>query len=79
MASAGAAHSIGSIVQLRGRDWVVTANDGEILRLKPLSGGEEESTAVHLGIEGASVQTATFPLPTPDQSSDLIAGQLLRD
>lgn len=55
MESAGAAHAIGSIVQVRGRDWVVTASDGEILRLKLLSGGEEEGSAIHLGVEGALV------------------------
>jgi len=79
MASAGAAHSIGSIIQVRGRDWVVTANDGEILRLKPLSGGEEEASAIHLGVEGTQVKASHFPPPSPDQSSDLIAGKLLRD
>jgi superfamily II DNA or RNA helicase len=79
MASAGTAHSIGSIVQVRGRDWVVTANDGEILQLKPLSGGEEEAGAIHLGVEGALIKEAHFPPPSPDQSSDLIGGKLLRD
>ena len=66
-------------MQVRGRDWVVTSNDGEVLGLKPLSGGEEEASAIHLGVEGSLVKETIFPPPSPDQSSDLIAGKLLRD
>ena len=79
MASAAVARSVGSIVNVRGRDWVVTSDDGEILALKPLSGGGEEATAVHLAIEGQHVRDAQFPAPSPTQSSDLISGTLLRD
>jgi superfamily II DNA or RNA helicase len=50
-----------------------------ILSLKPLSGGEEEATAVHLGVEGRQIKEASFPSPSATQSSDLLAGQLLRD
>lgn len=79
MGSTATAHSVGSIIHVRGRDWVVTSNDGEILKLKPLSGGEEEATAVHVAIEGDHVRNAEFPPPAPTQSSDLFSGKLLRD
>ena len=79
MGSTAVARSVGSIVHVRGRDWVVTSDDGQILGLKPLSGGEEEATAVHLAIEGDNVRDAQFPPPSPIQSSDLISGKLLRD
>src|ERR1035437_3460361 len=79
MTSTALAHAVGSIVHVRGRHWVVTGNDGEILTLKPLSGGQDESTAIHVGIEGDSVRDAHFPPPSPEKSSDLLAGNLLRD
>src|SRR6516225_4308026 len=79
MSSPAAARSVGSIVNVRGRDWVVTSDDGEMLVLKPLSGGEEEAAAVHLAIEGNHVRDAQFPPPSPLQSSDLVSGKLLRD
>ena len=42
--------AVGSIVQVRGRDWVVLPSDlPNILKLRPLSGGEEEISAIHLG------------------------------
>jgi hypothetical protein len=71
MGSTAVARSVGSIIHVRGRDWVVTSDDGEILGLRPLSGGEEEATAVHLAIEGNGVRDAQFPPPSPNQSSDL--------
>lgn len=47
-----------------------------MLRLKPLSGVEEEGSAIHLGLESALVKSASFPAPSLEQSS---SRQLLRD
>ena len=72
--------AVGSIVQVRGRDWVVLPSDlPNILRLRPLSGGEEEISAIHLGLEGIGVSDSVFPDPKPAESGDYVAGKLLRD
>lgn len=71
---------VGSLVNVRGRDWVVLPSDDEdILALRPLSGSEVEACGVHLGLEGSQVQPAQFPLPSPNQAGDFIAGRLVRN
>ena len=57
LSSASSSYSVGSIVYTRGRDWVVLpSDDSEILRLRPLSGGDKEHSALHLGLEGGHVE-----------------------
>jgi hypothetical protein len=57
-----AQYSVGKIINLRGRDWVVVGKDGEdFLQLKPLSGTEEEAAAIHLGLEGDISLMLNFP------------------
>ncbi len=73
-------YAVGSLVHVRGREWVILPSDNpEILRLRPLSGGENELSAIHIQLEGGSVGHATFPAPSASQSSDYVAGKLLRD
>src|SRR5208282_4542847 len=50
-----------------------------ILKLRPLSGGEEEISAIHLGLEGSGASDSVFPDPKPAESGDYVAGKLLRD
>ena len=41
------AYSVGSLVRVRGREWVVLPSEGpEIIRTLPLSGGEDELSAI---------------------------------
>lgn len=69
---------VGSLVQARGREWVVlpeSAND--VLILRPLGGSEHEVTGVHTNLE--EVRSAQFELPDPSQIGDYLSCRLLRD
>jgi hypothetical protein len=80
LSSASSSYSFGSIVYTRGRDWVVLpTDDSEILRLRPLSGGDKELSALHLGVEGGHIKRSEFPDPLVSEGGDIVAGKLLRD
>jgi len=73
-------YSPGSLVRARGREWIVlTGSDGETLRVRPLSGSEEDQTLIHVALEAESVTEATFPRPDPRQKAGHDAALLLRD
>ncbi len=73
-------YSVGSLVQVRGRDWVViTSDDPEILRLRPVSGREEEAVGVHWALEGAEIKPASFTDPDSSGPGDYVVGKLLRN
>ena len=70
----------GSLIRARGREWIVlSGSDTEILRVRPLSGSEEDQTLIHLGLELEPVRPATFPKPSPDRQGGHDAAHLLRD
>lgn len=70
-------YAVGSLVQARGREWVVQpGSDDEFLVLQPLGGGRHDVTGLHLALE--RVQPATFPLPTVDDIGDARSAKLLR-
>src|SRR5690348_16386101 len=53
----------GSLVRARGREWIVlTGSDGEVLRVRPVSGTEEDQTLIHLGLETEPVTDAALLL-----------------
>lgn len=69
----------GTLVRARRREWVVLpGSTGELLRLRPLSGSEDDTTLLHLGLE-PQVTDATFPWPTPTQEGNQIEAVLLHD
>ena len=73
-------YTIGSLVRVRDRDWVVLpSDDPDVLRLRPLSGSEAEVCGIHSAIEGGDVQQAQFPPPDAQAAGDFISGRLLRD
>lgn len=73
-------YSPGSLVRARGREWIVlTGSDGETLRVRPVSGSEEDQTLIHLALEAEPVAEATFPRPDPRQKAGHDAALLLRD
>lgn len=73
-------YSPGSLVRARGREWIVlTGSDRETLRLRPVSGSEEDQTLIHLALEAEPVAEATFPRPDPRQKAGHDAALLLRD
>lgn len=73
-------YSPGAIVRARGREWIVLAgSSAEVLRVRPVSGTEEDQTVIHAGLEMEPVVAASFPLPTVSQRAGHDAALLLRD
>lgn len=71
---------VGSLVTARGRDWVVvSADDPEILRLRPVSGREEETVGLLRALEEAEIRAAVFVDPEPARAGDYVTGKLLRN
>ncbi len=67
----------GSLVTARGREWVVLPDsDEELLVLRPLGGGEDETAGVLPALE--EVTSARFPPPGPSDLGDATGGLLLR-
>jgi superfamily II DNA or RNA helicase len=67
-------------VRARGREWIVLAGrDTETLRVRPVSGSEEDQALIHLALELEPVTEATFPRPDPTQKAGHDAALLLRD
>ncbi|MCM2316939.1 MAG: DEAD/DEAH box helicase [Thermoanaerobaculia bacterium] len=72
--------SPGSLVRARGREWIVlTGSSDETLRVRPVSGSEEDQTLIHVALETEPVADATFPPPDPSQKAGHDAALLLRD
>jgi superfamily II DNA or RNA helicase len=73
-------YSSGSLVRARGREWIVLAgSDRETIRVRPVTGSEEDQTLIHLALEAEPVANATFPWPDPRQKAGHDAALLLRD
>lgn len=76
----------GSIVQCRNREWVLLPSDNDdVFLLRPLTGATDEVVAIHkrlTNLIGYSfpeerVRSATFPLPTPNDTSNAVGAHLL--
>lgn len=73
-------YSPGSLVRARGREWIVlTGSTNDVLRVRPISGSEEDQTLIHVGLESDPVREASFPPPRPDQRASHDAALILRD
>jgi len=71
-------YSVGSLVKVRGREWVVLSQNSEnILKVKPLGGTDVEITSIHLQME--KVEPASFDLPDPQRLGDARSARLLRN
>lgn len=72
------AFSTGSLVNARGREWVVLpeSND-DLLLLRPLGGLDDEVTGIYLPLE--TVTPAAFSPPDPGKLGDYRSCRLLRD
>ena len=69
----------GSIVSCRQRQWVVLPSTQlEIMRLRPLSGNEEQICGIFTPLEG-NVEPAHFPPPGSEAISDHTTAQLLME
>jgi superfamily II DNA or RNA helicase len=70
----------GSLVRARGREWIVlSGSDAEVLRVRPVSGSEEDQTLIHVGLEAEPVTDTSFPKPEPSQKAGHDSALLLRD
>lgn len=69
----------GSLIRARGREWIVQPGSVDpLLRLRPLSGGEDESAVIHVGLE-SDIGSAHFPAPDPAQEGNQYDAILLAD
>ncbi len=70
----------GALVRARHREWVVLAETrGDLLRLRPLGGAEDDATLIYLPLEPEAPVPATFDPPDPDRPGSREAALLLRD
>ena len=69
----------GSLIHARGREWIVQPGSvPPLLRLRPLSGAEEEGALIHIELE-PSIESAHFPLPDPAREGGQGEAVLLAD
>ena len=70
--------SLGSLVSVRDREWIVQpGSTQDLLLLKPLGGSEDEIIGVLSSVE--IVSSAKFDLPNPARIGDYRSAALLRD
>jgi superfamily II DNA or RNA helicase len=70
----------GTLVRARGREWIVlTGSDSNVLRVRPVSGSEDDQTLIHVALETEPITQALFPPPTVTQKAGHDAALLLRD
>jgi len=71
---------IGNLVHARGREWIVLGKPSEdLLRVRPLSGSEDDAIVIAPKLERVPVREASFVEPTADQLDTQNAAQLLSD
>jgi superfamily II DNA or RNA helicase len=76
--------SPGSIVKVRGREWIAlpqsqSEKQEQVLKLRPLGGGDQSIATLYWPLEGAAVRPASFEPPDPSQSGSQSSALLLRD
>lgn len=73
--------SPGSLVRLRGRDWIVQPSETpeQLLVVKPLGGSDDEITGIFmpLGFDEDLPKKAEFPKPAPEDLSNIANARLL--
>lgn len=72
----------GTLVSLRGRDWIVLpSDDPDLLVVKPLGGSDDEITGIYrpLAIKTDQPQKSVFTPPSHDDMGDISTARLLYD
>jgi hypothetical protein len=78
--TAGTVYTPGTLIQARGREWLVlTGSSADTLRVRPVTGSEEDQTLIYIPLELQPVRPARFPPPSPEQLGGHDAALLLRD
>lgn len=73
-------HKPGSLVKYRQRDWIVLPSENaDLVKLRPLGGAEEETTAVFLPLRlpGEEITDSHFPRPTAQDLGDFSTARML--
>jgi superfamily II DNA or RNA helicase len=73
------AFAVGSLVQARGREWLVLQHEDEALWVRPLAGDESECTWLVPALERVPVAAAQFPPPDLDAMTNPQGARLLTD
>ena len=70
----------GTLVRARGREWVVLPESrGDVLRLRPLGGSDEDATLIYVPLEHTPPEPAVFPPPRAEQAGTHTSALMLRD
>ena len=70
----------GAVVTCRDRHWVVLpSDDPDLMRLRPLSGNEEQSCGIFLPLNLEKIESSEFPAPEAQNLNDLASARLLLD
>ncbi len=76
----GSSFSVGSIVEARGRLWIVLpSDDTDVLRLKPVTGTDANPVGLFLPLERSDVRPTSFAPPDPELIGDPTSSRLLFD
>lgn len=74
-------HSPGTLVHLRGRDWIVQPSESpdDLLVIKPLGGSDDETTAIFLPLDFTedTPEDAEFPPPSSTDLGNISSARLL--
>ncbi len=73
-----ASYSAGELVRARGREWIVLSS-GDTLRLRPLTGSEEDAETIIPELEAEPIGPASFAPPTGNRVGPREAALLLRE
>lgn len=74
-----AQYTPGSLIRARGREWIVQPGSvAPLLRVRPLTGSEEDSALIHADLE-TGITSASFPLPDPRMEGSQDEAALLAD
>ena len=76
--------SPGAIVKVRGREWIALPQSSaekqeQVLKLRPLGGGDQTIATLYWPLEGDAVKPASFDPPDPALSGSQSSALLLRD
>lgn len=72
--------SPGDMVRVRGREWIVLPAPSEgLLKIRPLSGTDDDALVIAPALEASPVTPASFAAPTADRLDTQDGGRLLAD